>query len=720
MTKFSSSDFKEYCLQFYRELKHPYSSAKKVSVNITDLETAVDVLDGVLSVDVKEKGFSGLKNQFYAAFNDYLRLPRNQIGSLCIATDKLSALIDPFLKKVAFHFLPNKTINMKHGKRIALWKTSNYADILEALKVISKSKIYKKTTTYWEKQKADLAILREGFTARQKGVHESRIHNLEELERIAHAAIGSYIVVCLHISKNPPIHKKLDEAIEKRRAIHLFEERVRSYPITGSLLSKREHLLIYKWRKEIPANIEGKKFLFMNRLAGGGPCFYWLDASDKEILTAWAKEILQASEDETARKNAIRYLIKDSTVALKLRILIENFDYYEDKEELSQYIRRFAKASDINVLIKLCSDKREEVALASQQIVSQMFPRINKTLKKLAVSKSPIKTKVLRLVVRNLANKGDLKVYRNFTDIKDKAEQIIYIHCLGEVGNNDDLKFLSDWVTKKRRNEILRSACYYSASRIANRLGMSSKVLSLINKRERISKIAAMEALTREGIGSHFNSLFSTKYINRFKLSNIILQIATTRDKEIIRDYLATAKLDYDVRDLVLSLCDIGDSNDFEFLFDLISQYDGKIEFQNHVRVADGMARICSKKQARNLRRCTKSPEFWSYILPEDNRAKLALPVKNIENQAFMRRVIAACLIEKADKKDIDLLKKLLHHYYKWIAYKAAVKLSRIGTIRDIDNLNQSLWQLDEEKLKYSDPALYVLCLLDKRFHCLD
>ena len=601
MPRYNPSELKEYCLQFYRELKHPYSSAKKVSVNITDLETAVDILDGILSIETKERGFGGLQNQFYAAFNDYLKLPRNEIGSLCIATDKLSALIDPFLKKIALHFLPNKTIETKNGKRAALWKTSNYIDILEVLKVISKSKIYKKAMAYWEKQPADLAILREGFTARQKGVHESRVHNLEELERIAYAAIGSYIVVCLHISKSPHIHKKLDEAIQKRRAVHLFEERVRSHPITGTLLSKREHLLVYKWRKEISANIEGRKFLFMNYLAGGGPCFYWFDESDKEILAAWAEELLLTSEDEIVRKNAIRYLVKNSTDPLKLRALIENFKDYEDKEELAQYIRRFAKPSDINILLKLCSDKREEVALASQQTISQMFSRINETLKKLANSKSPVKIKLLRLIVRNLAQKSDLNLYRSFAGVRDKADQIIYIYCLGEVGTSEDLKSLSCWVTGKRRNTILRGACWYSASRVANRLGMSKKVWHLINKKDRIAKIAAMEAMTRDGIGPQFKSLFSSRFIDRFKLADIILEIATPRDREIIRSYLATATLDYDVRDLVIALCKIGDSIDFEFLFDLFRKYNGKIEFQNHVRVADGMARICNKRQSRDL-----------------------------------------------------------------------------------------------------------------------
>jgi|GEM_PF-3831899 len=715
--EFHISDFKEYCLQFYKELSHPYSSSKTVSVNITDLETAIDILDGILNIETKERGLGGLKNQFYAAFNDYLKLPRNEIGSLCIATDKLSALIDPFLKKTALHFLPKKTIETKDGRRIALWKTSNYVDILEALKVINKSKIYKNMAAYWEKQAPELAVLREGFTARQKGVHESRIHNLEILERIAYAAIGSYIVVCLHISRISPIHKKLEEAIQKRRAVSLFEETVRSYPITGTLLSRKEHLLVYKWRKEVSTDIEGKKFLWMNYLAGASPCFYWFDKSDTRILGAWAQELLLTCKNEVVRKNAIRYLVHLSELPLKLHALIESFSDYEDKEELAQYIGRFAKPSDINILLKLCSDKREEVALVSQQTISQMFPKINETLKKIANSKSAVKMKLLRLIIQNLADKNVLEKYRDFPGVKDKAEQMIYIHCLGEVGTSADLKFLSRWVSKRRRNEILRSACYYSASRIANRLGMSEKVWSLINKKDRVSRMGAVEALTRNGIGLRFKSLLSTQFINRLKLADIILQIATPRDKEIIRAYLATAKLDYDVRDIVLALCNIGDSNDFEFLLDLFSKYKGKIEFQNHVRIADGMARICSNRQARNLRKFINSQEFWSYVLPEDNRSKRPLPVENVENQAFMRRVIAASFVEKAGKKDINLLKKLLHHYYKWIAYKAAIKLSKVGSIRDIDELNQSLWNLDEEKLKYSDPAIYALCLLDKRFY---
>jgi hypothetical protein len=664
MVGYNLKEFKEYCLQFYRELNHPYSSQKSIPLNISDLEISLDILDSVLSIESKEKSFLGLKDQFYSAFINYLRLPRNEIGTLCNSIDKWSALIDPFLKKVAFYFFPQEEITIKNGGSIPLWKTSQYADILEALRVIKVSEVQKKETSFWERQQADLAILREAFTARQKGVHESRINNLEELEKITYSIIGTYIIVCLKISKNPSISKQLEQIIEKRRAAYLFEERVRSFPITNNLFSKKEHLLVYKHRNEVTPDIEGKKFLFINYLAGRGPCFFWFRKEDKEAMIAWAKEYFKKSTDETIKKNAIRFLIENS-ISVSLRALLNNFPYYEEKEELSQYIRQYVKQSDRRTLLKLCTDKREEVALVSQDLLTKIFPKIDETLKKIATSKSIAKRVLLRSIIRNLAQEKDLIQHRKFVNLKDKAEQVIYIYSLAEVGTYKDLKLLSNWVTVKRRSENLRVACWYSISRIANRLQDSKLVWSLINKRNGVIKTVALEALTRKGIGTNFRLLFSKKFMDQFNMGDIILEIAAPGDNKVIRSYLPKATLNYDARDLVLALCKIGDLDDFDFLFNLFSGYKGKIDFQNHVRIADGMANICSMKGVLYFKKYINSKEFWTYILPEQQRPTRRLPIENIDNQAFMRRVIAACFIENASKTDINLINKMLYHYYK-------------------------------------------------------
>jgi len=717
MVNSNPTDFKEYCLQFYRELNHPYSAKKKIQVDISDLETALDIFDEVLSLDCQEKSLSGLRDQFYSAFTSYLTSPRKEIGQLCNSVDKLSALIDPFLKKVALFLMPNKKFETRSGKLVPLWKTPKYVAILEILGIIKERDIERKNLGYWKKNTADLAILRVGFTSRQKGVHESHIHSLAELEKIVYSVIGTYLVVCFRLLKNQLIRELFEKIIEKRRAVYLLRERVRSYPITNTLLSRKEHLLAYNHRVDISPDIEEKRFLFLSYLASRGPCFYWFKGKDKKILMVWARKHFTESNDEMVKKNALRFLIREKAITVSLQTLLEIFPSYEEKEELTGYIREFAKPNDRNNLLRLCTDKREEVVLASQELLSKMFSKIDEDLKRLATSKSPVKLNLLRLVVRNLVQTEDVRLYRTFVDAEDKAKQIIYIYCLGDVGTEADSELLLGWVTSKKRNKIVKTACWYSISRIANRFQNCDYVCSLVNKRDRLIRIAALEAITRDGIGPNFGLLFSKGFVDRFGLGKLIFEIATKNDSQIIRSYLCNTKLDYNVRDLVLALCKVGNSKDFEFLFDLFSKYKDEIHFHNHVRVADSMAKICTKKKTADLKRFINSKEFWSYIVRGKPRPKNRLPVENIDNQAFMRRLIAACFVKEATRTDIKLIMKMLNHNYNWIAYKATSKLSEIGTVADLNNLVDVLWNLDEEKLQDSDPTLYGLCLLDERLH---
>lgn len=133
------------------------------------------------------------------------------------------------------------------------------------------------------------AILRRGFTFRHRGVHESRILALWELEAAAYAVIGQYLVVCLCLVRDPQLRKPLRYLTEKTRAIHLLRDRVRSFPITNNLLSKKEHVLLYKYRQEFEPDASEKKFLFLNSLAGRGPIAFLAsrrgDRNDPEMDT---------------------------------------------------------------------------------------------------------------------------------------------------------------------------------------------------------------------------------------------------------------------------------------------------------------------------------------------------------------------------------------------------------------------------------------------------
>jgi hypothetical protein len=713
----NSSDFKEYCLQFYRKLNHPYSDEREILVDISDLETALDIFDGVLSLDCKEKSLSGLGEQFYSAFKSYLALPRKEIGLLCNSADKLSALIDPFLKKIALLLMPNKEFETDSGKLVPLWKTPKYVVILESLGIIKSRDIEKKNLNYWQKRPANLAILRYGFSARQKGVHESRIHSLEELEKIIYNVIGTYLIICFGLLKDQTIWKTFKKIIEKRKAIYLFQERVRSYPITSTLFSRKEHLFVYKHREDINPDIEGKKFLFLNYLAGRGPCFYWLEGKDIEICTAWAKKYFIESSDEIVKKSALRYLIRKHAIAVNLQALLETFPSYEEKEELAQYIKEVSMPPDRAKLLKMYADKREEVALASKVILSKAFTKIDEDLERLAISQSPDKQTLLRLIIRNIASAKDIGLYRTFVETRDKPKRTIYIYCLGEVGTAEDSKLLTSWVSSKKRNVLIRTACWYAISRIANRLQNYNAVWSLVNKKSELIKIAAVEAITREGIGPNFGFLFSKGFVRRFGLGELIYEIITKNDRQIVRSYLRNIKLDYDARDLVLALCKVGRSEDVDFLFDLFGKYKDEIHFHNHVRIATNMGKICTKRHSIDMKKFINSKEYWSYIARGERRPTKRLPIANINNQAFMRRLIAACFIEKTTRADMKMMLKLLNHNYKWIAFKAAAKLSEIGRTEDLDKLVNYLWDLDEMKLRDADPAIYGMCLLDERLH---
>jgi len=339
--------------------------------------------------------------------------------------------------------MPSKKFRTPQGKLVPLWKTSKYVDVLEALGVIKASEIGKKSSSYWARKSADLGILREGFTARQKGVHESRVHKLEDLEKTVYSILGTYVVVCLKLCTTRAMIQSFEKIVEKRRAVYLFDERLRSYPITNSLFSKKEYLLIYRHRSTINPDVEGKKFLFLNYLAGRGPCFYWFKAKDKPIMVAWAKKHFAEATDEVIRQNAIRFFTQYSTTAPRLNTVLRTFPYYEEKEELARYIAEFARPGDRNRLLELCNDKREEVAHVSRKLVSKMFPTIDEPFKRIARSKSAAKRFLLRLIIRHFADEEDLEQYRGFANVRDRAQQIIYIYSLGEVGTAEDIELLS-------------------------------------------------------------------------------------------------------------------------------------------------------------------------------------------------------------------------------------------------------------------------------------
>ena len=384
------ASFRRYSLQHFSTLRHPFTDATE-SILDADIEAACDIFESIVAAQGAPRQFSGIEDQFYSAFSAYLTLPRTELGNLCVVVDRIGGLIDPFLKKLVLHLCPDRTLTkVANGikEEMLLWKTSNYANILEALGVIPFSELRNDKELYWRSQPTRKAIIRKGFTFRHRGVHESQVLTLWEMELTAYAILAQFLIVCLHIMHDPQLAEKLRILTERTRALYLLHDRVRSFPITQNLLSVREHGLLYQYRRDLQPDIQEKRFLFLNYLAGRGPCFFWLQQEPPDQILRWAEEIYKSTEDYYVRKASARFLLRAGR-RIPLNGLLRLFSDYTDKVELAFYIGQIESVSDRESLLPLISSKREEVSLEAARLFVRCSSRIDSVLRRLATSGSP-------------------------------------------------------------------------------------------------------------------------------------------------------------------------------------------------------------------------------------------------------------------------------------------------------------------------------------------
>jgi hypothetical protein len=714
----TQDSFQEYCLRYYGDLRHPFSDQTEPT-DPNELNASVALLQSILELDAPPRQFKGLEAQFYSAFESYVATARNETGSLCNAVDRLAGLIEPFCKKIAFSFLPGATVvkNTPQGeKSVLLWKTPNYADVLEALGILAVRDLHREAVGFWQQQPPHLALLRAGFEWRQKGTHESRIHTLQQLEEVAYSVIGQYLIVCLQLLQNPDVTAKVKAVTEKARVTFLLRERSHTYSLTGTLLSRREHLLLYRHRERIEPDQSEKRFLFLNYLADRGPCFYWLRNGSPETLQ-WAEQFYTTWEDESVKKGAVRYILEHGG-RVPLEKLIAMWSAYNEKSELARYMSRCATPQDIAQLLTLADDKREEVALEACALLQQLVGRLDGRLKKLARSPSESKLRLLQLLLPRIARHARLGEYRRFARVNDISLRIAYVYCLGEVGTPEDLRLIEEMLAKQRIDRRLRKAGWYAVARIASRLGQKEKVLALLRNRDSIACVAALDAVTRAGLGPRLDALVRQIGRSREKTrraNEAILRIATKADRDTVRSVLRRVNLGNDNRPLVLALGKVGTPSDCWHIIRSVRDAKDRVDLYNHVRIAESIGSLCGVGLRRRLRRYLESPEFWGYIDRTAARPKNRLPVKNIDNQALMRRLLGACFVKVAGPADVRLLKRLLSHNYDWIARKAAEKIGELGHGKDIEELNERLLAMSDLDSSEAANVLEALCILDRK-----
>jgi hypothetical protein len=476
-------------------------------------------------------------------------------------------------------------------------------------------------------------------------------------------------------------------------------------------------LLLYKNRRFVAPESHEKKFLFLNYLAARGPVGYWLK-KDKTLALEWARQSWSTSPNEDIKKGALQYLLLHGE-SFPLAKLIETFFLYSEKAELARHIRQCVTVKDAKLLLRLCYDKREEVALEAFRGLSKVFSKIDFEIKRLGRSQSERRWRLLREAIKGIAKFSDLGNYRSFRQAPDDGTRIAYLYCLGEVGTEEDAVLLQMFATKSHVRPAIRAACWYGISRIRSRLGQRGKLAQLLKSRNKVVFFAVADGLECSGVSTLTvlirQASLGTEWTR--KVSETLFRIASKGDRKVLRDFLKRVGINNITRDALLALCRIGKVSDCVFVLGEIFQETKRVDLYNHVRIAESLASIASQATKKRLKQWANSPEFWNYIERSRRAKHNRLPLQEVDNQALVRRLVASCFLRVAGRVDVGLVRRLMSHNYGWIAEKAAQRFAEIGQERDLDTIVDELLKRDDLEKADRVYPLEGLSLLDRKLY---
>jgi hypothetical protein len=137
-----------------------------------------------------------------------------------------------------------------------------------------------------------------------------------------------------------------------------------------------------------------------------------------------------------------------------------------------------------------------------------------------------------------------------------------------------------------------------------------------------------------------------------------------------------------------------------------------KIEFWEQYEIVFSIARQARGEGIRRLLRNLIEPtEFWGYYGEE--RIAKRMPVKNHANIPLMRRLAGMSFGSVAKRRDLQLLYRMLGHWYWAVQRGAANALRRIGGLNELNFLVQQAIRRAEQG-KDLEGIFEAICLLDR------
>jgi len=529
------------------------------------------------------------------------------------------------------------------------------------------------------------------------------VRSINDHFEIVHDFLAKTIVTEL-VSADEREAKKFKEVLASRTA---------AYPTTKANLARAEHLHIYKYRSRIFCNEDEARLLLASYLLGNGPVYYWLKSYPKERIIAWARSML-LDEDYERNRNVYRFLIKLGE-RIDLEDVTELFSEYKLKSELGEFILKLANPSDLNILLKLHRKKGEEVVAAAEETLSRLvsYPN-NELFDQLGKSNTQSSQRLFEILALRFAQELSLVEIRNMWKAQKQSTKLLSLYGLGIKGTAEDLEWLQELLKEKTLKQKSRAAAVKSIVRLSSRFGKAEIVETFLKKRALPVKRVVLQALD-----SPFSSLNLKEVLNCYEklpreTARAVRCLASEKDLPVLKETLKSISLDPTAREFALAICDNGGEAEFDFLWNLLTEYKGRIDFWNVIVVFRAMAKLAGRKHLNLLNGIIELEEFWNYY-PEDERPEQRIPVADFENVYFIRRLVGITYAKIAGRRQFKKLLQLLRHNYWIISDAAADAVMKLAKPSELPGL------IDEAISSQSnqDAIIKALSYLDEKYNYL-
>ncbi len=673
--------FRRYARAYLRQIDHPFGTDLSLNFSPTELEETLNFGMYVLAAPVKEPRLEDLDVRFESAADQYLVISRDQAGALTNVTERLAALLEPYLKKLVYLCYPAKTFGQPPKP---LWHWGMDQIIREI--GLASANLKNTDESYWRQQPLEDANWRIALVSRHKGSHEAHPYDLVALERIAKAVFSCYLLGARKALADPASRSRnILAATRSQRLNELLTVRAQTHQITHDLPDVLEHLHFYEAKEHLSLTDEKIQVLFESHLIGNGPIYYFLQSLPRPMQMEWAQTYL-AGTDTTKKFVAAEFLLWNGE-ELKLSEVMDLFREYSYRYKLAFCVRTLVAPNDLPLLWKLHRNKASVVQEAAiEMFVRHVTERQQDFIDKAARSTSLATQELFLRVGLARARLEKLQTYRQTLSEKNAVNLRLALLGLGKVGAPADLTQIQQLIETRRLDARTRELAIGALALLASRTSESTILQRLLMDSQPDVVQAALTGLRFSEERFPIQEIIQLYTAFPDEAGHVLQRCVRGKDRSTLRQLLRNTKLDNPAKRIAVELCTIGNSSDIEFLLRRIAQEKSRVEFWEQYELVFAMAKKAKGAKLRSLLlRFIKPQEFWTYYGKDRPREKM--PVGNHENIPLVHRIVGLCFGEVAIRSDIPFLLRMLEHTYWPVYHGAANALGRLGGVKELNVL---------------------------------